>query len=113
MKVREPEAFVIEYADGLRGTALLLNGLCAEFLVAARPKRGAPVSVLFWLQDGKPFGHFARLSHHIQRMFLTGRPQYPVERTVLTTGILDAVMQSRFRKGERVPTPYLDIRYRG
>lgn len=108
---REPEAFLIEYADGLRAAALLLPGFADEFLFAARERSGRLTSTLFWLQDGKPFGHFARLSQEIERMFLTGRPSYPVERTLLTTGVLAAAMESRHRGGERLATPHLAVRY--
>jgi hypothetical protein len=44
-------------------------------------------------------------------MMHTGQPAYPVERTLLTTGILDAVMISKAERNRRVPTPYLDIQY--
>lgn len=108
---KAPDAFLIEYADGLRAAALLLSGLTDEFLFAARRGGGGTTSTLFWLQDGKPFGHFARLSQQIERMFLTGRPTYPVERTLLTTGILEAAMKSRHRGGERLLTPHLAVRY--
>jgi hypothetical protein len=110
-RAQAPDVFLIEYADGVRAAVLMLYGLVDEFLFAGRTAGRETLSTLFWLQDGKPFGHFARLSEQIQRMFLTGKPQYPVERTVLTTGILDAAMHSRFRKGAREDTPHLAIRY--
>ncbi|HEU4751788.1 MAG TPA: hypothetical protein VFU47_01690, partial [Armatimonadota bacterium] len=111
-RVKEPDAFLIEYRDGTRGRVLMLPALATEFLFAARQKgEAAPVSTLFWLQEGKPFAHFARLCEAIQTLFLTGKPPYPVERTLLTTGILDRVMQSRFREGALLPTPELGIRY--
>jgi len=45
-------------------------------------------------------------------MVLTGVPPYPAERTLLTTGILDAAMTSRHRGHIRVETPHLDVAYR-
>jgi hypothetical protein len=45
-------------------------------------------------------------------MFLTGKPQYPVERTLLVSGALEALMDSRYRGYVRVPTPHLDVHYR-
>ncbi|MCH8149326.1 MAG: hypothetical protein IH987_15305, partial [Planctomycetes bacterium] len=41
-----------------------------------------------------------------------GKPSYPVERTLLTTGVLDALHGSRHAGGKRVQTPHLhDLRY--
>jgi hypothetical protein len=112
-KTREPELFLVEYRDGFSAAVPLLHGLVDEFLFAVRTRGDArPASSLFWLQDGKPFGHFARLSQSIERMFLTGEPEWPVERTLLVTGILEAAMQSRFAKGKRIETPHLDVRYK-
>jgi len=109
---KEPDAFLFEYRNGFRASVLMLYGLTDEFLFAGKVAgRAEPVSMLFWLQDGKPFGHFARLCQALETMFLTGKPAYPVERTLLTTGILDAAMRSRFEKGRKIETPQLDVRY--
>jgi hypothetical protein len=70
-----------------------------------------PVSTLFYLQQPDPFAHFAYQVRAIDAMIQTGHPPYPVERTLLTTGILDAVMISKTEKQRRVETPYLDVRY--
>ena len=48
----------------------------------------------------------------IQEMFLTGEPQYPVERTLLINGALEALMESRYQGHVRIETPHLDVRYR-
>jgi len=49
---------------------------------------------------------------NIEEMFITGIPQYPAERTLLTTGIIDAAMNSKYQGYKRIPTPYLDVTYR-
>ena len=44
-------------------------------------------------------------------MFVTGRPRYPVERTLLVTGALEALMESRYRGHVRIETPHLNVAY--
>ena len=111
-KSKAPDAFLIEYRDGTKGAVLMLHGVVEEFLFAGRVRGQAkPVATHMWLQEGAPFAHFARLSAAIEQMFVSGKPTYPVERTLLTTGILDRAMQSLFKKGEKLDTPELAIAY--
>jgi hypothetical protein len=51
------------------------------------------------------------LAEHIQDMILTGRSPVPIQRTLLTTGILDRIMESHWRGGARLDTPELAVRY--
>ena len=44
-------------------------------------------------------------------MFLTGKAPYPVERTLLTTGLTAAGVESLFAGQKRLETPHLAIRY--
>ena len=60
---------------------------------------------------GDPHPHFVYMGLNIQEMFLTGQPQYPVERTLLTSGALAAAMESRHRGHVRVETPHLAVAY--
>jgi len=107
----KPTAYLIDYVDGFKATCLMLNGLAKQFLFAARLAGDvAPVSSQFWLQE-PTFGHFDYLANAIMSMVRTGRSPYPVERTVLTTGILSTAMDSRFEKYRRIETPELHIPY--
>ena len=44
-------------------------------------------------------------------MFLSGEAQYPVERTLLTSGILEAALTSRYEGHKRLETPELAVKY--
>jgi hypothetical protein len=52
------------------------------------------------------------LVHGIARMISGEKPPYPVERTLLVSGALDALMNSGHRNGERIETPELKIAYK-
>ena len=52
------------------------------------------------------------MSLNVQKMMTTGVPQYPVERTLLATGAIDAVMRSRGAAHGVVETPWLaEVQY--
>ncbi|HEV3259143.1 MAG TPA: hypothetical protein VG013_19880 [Gemmataceae bacterium] len=110
---KEPVLFLVEYRDGLKAAVFTLNNAVGEWAAAWREKgRAAPRATLFWTQEQRPFGHFSFLVKGIERMMLTGKPTWPVQRTLLTTGLLDALLTSKHNKGERVPTPHLAIAYK-
>jgi hypothetical protein len=48
-----------------------------------------------------------------EQMFVTGVPPYPIERTLLTTGLVEAGVRSLGTGQKRIETPHLAIRYRG
>lgn len=109
---KNPAVYLIEYKDGRRAAVLMLSGHTSDFLFAAQVAgKREPVATDFWLQNERPFGHFTLLAQGIDRMFTSGKPSWPVERTLLTTGILDAVMTSRFEKHKRLETPQLVFAY--
>jgi hypothetical protein len=119
LTAKTPDAglFLIEYRDGFRAAVAMLNGWVYEgdggaFCFAGKIQgQDKPAATHFYLQQPDPFGHFAYLVRAIDAMIQTGHASYPVERTLLTTGILDAVMTSRADQHRRVETPHLAIRY--
>ena len=109
---KKPVLFLLEYRDGFRAAAYMLDGHASDFLFAAKLKdRVEPASCLFGLPGGRDLPHFDGLVHCIEEMFTTGKPVYPVERTLLTTGALDFLLEARYRK-KRLETPELKVEYR-
>ena len=110
--VAEPKLFVVEYEDGLKVFLFELNGQVGAWTAAWRHEpEGTIAATQFWTQEARPGGHFTLLLNGIESMMQTGRPAWPVERTLLTSGVLDALLQSYTRGGEVVATPYLKIAY--
>jgi hypothetical protein len=110
--VKEPVLFVTDYRDGLRTCLFTLNGAVAEWAAAWKyADDDSTDATLFKLQEDRPFGHFSLLLMGVEKMMHTGQPAWPVERTLLTTGILDAALTSRLKNAEPLPTPWLDVKY--
>jgi len=108
----EPALFLIEFRDGFRAALLHAGGRGSRirgWSYAART--GGQVMACGLESCGPPYPHFSYMGLNIQQMFLTGQAQYPVERTLLVTGVLDALMDSRHRGHVRVETPHLDVAY--
>jgi len=111
-------AILLDYLDGTRAAVLLLGPhytlrwfyasrtagkiLTCEF---GRPREDAPTGMT------QPVAIFSYQGLNIQKMFLTGKPQYPVERTLLTTG-LSAIAVRSLADGRPIDTPFLAIRYK-
>ncbi len=112
-RVKKPLLFIIEYHDGLRAHILELNGAAGEWTAAWRYRDSDDIeSTHFWTQEGRPGMHFTLLLNGIEEMTLTGKPAWPVERTLMTSGLLDALLVSRLRDGKRIETPHLTFSYR-
>ena len=114
--VRDPVAYRYQHSDGLKCTMLLLGGLVKDFNFAAYVNGARdPWSTQMYLPmpDGRTTlaDFFSPQVNHIETMFLTGKSPYPVERTLLTTGLTAAGVESLFTGQKRFETPHLAIRY--
>jgi hypothetical protein len=108
---KQPVCYRFEYADGLKGTMLQLNGLVKDFTFATKLKgQVEPLSTLFYLPDNPNVVYSAALMSKAEEMFVTGKAPYPVERTLLTSGLVAAALQSH-ADGKKLETPQLAIRY--
>jgi hypothetical protein len=108
----ETALFLFQYVDGLQGAVFMLPGIAEGSAVALQiDGQTAPLATGFEerLQPRHP--HFAYLLKGIERMFHTGKPSYPVERTILNAGILDRALTSRFEGQQKLMTPELAIAY--
>jgi hypothetical protein len=100
--------FLLEYKDGTRGTILLLNGHINDFCFAAKIKgEPKPASTMFVLPPPPGARFFDAQVMNIEKFLETGVAPYPVERTLLTSGALDFVMDSHQQRGVRIATPEL------
>ena len=111
--VKSPAAYFIEYRDGLKATMLMLDGAIRDFNFAARLKGSQEIwSTQFLLTPDPNVTYSACLIDKVEQMFETGAVPYPVERTLLTGGILESCLRSKLRNNVRLETPHLQVVYR-
>jgi hypothetical protein len=110
--VKDPIAYRFEYADGVKATMLFMNGLLGDFTFAARLKgQRDPLSTLFYLPPNPNVVYSAALMSKAEETFLTGKAPYPIERTLLTSGLVEAGVRSLATGQHRIETPHLNVRY--
>jgi len=92
---------------------LMLNGAVQDSTFAARlgGAEGEVVSLQFLLPGAPNVTYSACLMQKAEEMFVTGRAPYPVERTLLTSGMLERCLESKVDGHRRVATPELRVSY--
>ncbi len=113
---KNPIAYHYEHNDGLKCTMLLLNGIVDDFNFAARVQgMDKPLSTQMYLpmppRRTTLANFFTPQVNNVEKMFLSGKATYPVERTLLTTGLTAAGVESLHQGEIRYDTPHLDISY--
>jgi hypothetical protein len=103
---------LLTYKDGLRGCVLKVGDSGTRWNFACTLKGDPkPHATRFYVGPWQNRNLFKALSHAIQHHFRTGKAPYPVERTLLVSGVLAASMNSRAKAGEEIKTPHLEMAY--
>jgi hypothetical protein len=103
---------LLHYRDGLRALALKVGESSTRWNFACRLEgETKPRATAYYVGPWQNRNLFRALSHAIQTHFRERKSPYPVERTLLTSGALDAAMDSRVGGGKPIDTPQLAIPY--
>ena len=106
-----PQAFLVRYRDGSRASILNLNSQTRDYLFAARVEgRAEPAASCFYIQLYL-HNHWSFMVRNFEDLVLSRRIPNPMERTLVSNGIMLAGLTSRRKGGAWVDTPELDIRY--
>ncbi len=108
-------AYFIEHLDGFRTTMFLVN--IRDFNYAGwRTDTNEVVSCQMYLpmptHGSSTADFFHPLCRHIEDTVITGKVPYPVERTLLTSGMTLAAVESLHRGQVLVETPQMKVRYK-
>jgi hypothetical protein len=108
-------AYFIEHRDGFRTTMFLCP--IQDFNYAGlRSDNGEIISCQMYLpmptHGSTTADFFNPLARHIESLMLSGRAPYPVERTLLTSGMVIGGVESLARQGAVYETPEMEVAYR-
>ncbi len=107
--------FLAEHRDGFRTTVLLTD--IQDFNYAGMLDDGSIVSCQMYLpmpgHGSTTADFFNPLARHIETMMIERRAPYPVERTLLTSGMVIGGVDSLFAGQKPIATPQMAVRYQG
>ena len=106
-------AYFIDHRDGFR-TALFMLAIRDFNYAGLNSRTGEITSCQMYLpmpgHGSTTADFFTPLIRHIERMMVENRAPYPIERTLLTSGMTLAGVES-FHRGQPVETPEMAVRY--
>jgi hypothetical protein len=107
-------AYFIEHRDGFRTTMFLCP--IHDFNYAGmRSDNGEIISCQMYLpmptHGSTTADFFNPLARHIETLVLEGKTPYPVERTLLTSGMVIGGVESLAAGGKRFETPQMTVQY--
>lgn len=108
-------AYFIEHRDGFRTTLFMLP--VQDFSYAGlNGETNGIISCQMFLpmpgQSATTADFFNPLVRYIEQLVIENRAPYPVERTLLTSGMTLSAVESLHRNGALIETPEMEVRYR-
>jgi hypothetical protein len=107
-------ALLLTYKDGTKASILKLGSTPDRWNIAWRtrgPRTRGPSATALYNGPWGNFNLFNALTHAIAHFFKTGKSPYPVERTLLVSGVLDVAMHSHHAGDKPIDTPHLEFGY--
>lgn len=118
LRQSSPDAigYFIEHNDGLQTGMFMFNGLVQDFTYAGREARTGRIRSCQMIlpmpgHSSTTADFFNPLSHHIEDTIINQRASYPVERTLLTSGMTLAAVESLHRGQVPIATPEMAVHY--
>jgi hypothetical protein len=110
----ETLGYFIEHRDGFR-TAAYMTSIRDFNYAGMRADNGEIISCQMYLpmptQSATTADFFNPLVRHIETLVLEGKSPYPVERTLLTSGMVIGGVDSLFNKQTLIETPEMEVVY--
>jgi hypothetical protein len=108
----QPWGLLVRYRDGLRGMCVKVSGDGTRWHFGCRVAgESKPLVTNYYVGPWRNRCLFKALAHAIQTHFREGKAPYPIERTLLTTGLVEAGVESHAAGDKRYETPHLNIKY--
>ncbi len=107
--------YLVEHRDGFQ-TSIFLTGIrdfnYAGFRSDTNEIIGCQMMLPMPGSSATTADFFNPLTRHVEQMIVRGQTEYPIERTLLTSGMVIAAVDSLFAGGSRRETPEMAVAYR-
>lgn len=107
--------YFIEHLDGFH-TAIFLTGIRDFNYAGLRSDNGQVIGCQMMLpmpgSSATTADFFNPLTYHVEKMIVQGRTPYPIERTLLTSGMVIGGVDSLFAGEKQIDTPQMTVAYK-
>jgi hypothetical protein len=111
----EITGYFLEHVDGFR-TAVFLTNIRDFNYAGMRADNGQIIGCQMMLpmpgRNATTADFFNPLTSHVEQMIIRGQTSYPIERTLLTSGMVIGGVDSLFAGEQLIDTPEMNIAYR-